>query len=394
MDKEFQDLLAKLEKRDGELKALVEKANAEAKSAGVVAAETKAAIEKSIAEAAPIHARLLDLEQKAERRGQPTAANQSAGQLFTADDGFKRLASDRRGTARMALKSITMNATINTITGATGGGGDAGASIVPDYRPGIIIPALRRMTIRALIMPGRTSSNLIRYVQETGFQNEAAMVLEAAAKPQSDVTLELVDSAVKTLAHWMKASVQVLADVPLLESYIDGRLRYGLMYVEEGQILNGDGTGDNLLGLIPQATAFDTSLLVAGDTQADSLRRAKLQVRKAEYAASGIVLNPVDWATIETLKDANGRYIFGNPQAENEPKMWGLPVVETNAMPTGHFMVGAFDIAAQIFDREDANVQVSTEDADNFTKNLVTIRGEERLAMAVYRPQSFVYGAF
>ena len=394
MDKEFQELLAKLEKRDGELKDLVAKANEEARAAGAVAAETKAAIEKSMAEAAPIHARLLELEQKAAKRPEPVAANQSAGQLFTADPGFLRLAADRRGTARMGLKSITMNATINTITGATGGGGDAGAAIVPDYRPGIIIPALRRMTIRGLIMPGRTASNLVRYVQETGFQNEAAMVAEAAAKPQSDVTLELVDSAVKTLAHFMKASVQVLADVPLLESYIDGRLRYGLMYVEEGQILNGDGTGDNLLGLIPQATAYDTTLTAAGDQQADLLRKAKLQVRKAEYAASGIVLNPVDWAAIETLKDANGRYIFGNPQAENEPKMWGLPVVETNAMPSGHFMVGAFDIAAQIFDREDANVQVSTEDADNFTKNLVTIRAEERLAMAVYRPQSFVYGAF
>lgn len=394
MDKEFQELLAKLAARDEALKALVEKANEEAKNAGSVASETKAAIEAMVKGNTEISARLLDLEQKANRRADASAANHSVGQLFTADASFTRLAADRRGTARMAFKTITMNATINTITGATGGGGDAGAAIVPDYRPGIITPALRRMTIRGLLMPGRTGSNLVRFVQETGFQNEAAPVAEAAAKPQSDITLELVDSSVKTLAHWMKASNQVLADVPLLESYIDGRLRYGLMFVEETQLLTGDGTGDNLLGLVPQATDFDTSLLIVGDQQADYLRRAILQVRQAEYAATGIVLNPIDWAAIETLKDANGRYIFGSPQTASSPQMWGMPVVDTNSMPSGHFMVGAFDLAAQVFDREDANVQVSTEDSDNFTKNLVTIRAEERLALAVYRPESFVYGAF
>lgn len=220
----------------------------------------------------------------------------------------------------------------------------------------------------------------------------AAPVAEAAAKPQSDLSLDLVDTPVRTIAHWIKASNQVLADIPQLQSYIDGRIRYGLEYVEEQELLAGDGTGQHLLGLIPQATAFDTSLLKADDQQVDVLRRAILQVRIAEYAASAIVLNPIDWANIETLKDSNGRYLFGDPGSSLQPNMWRLPVVDTNAMPAGKFMVGAFNMGAQVFDREDANVQVSTEDGDNFTKNLVTIRGEERIALAVFRPQSFVYG--
>jgi HK97 family phage major capsid protein len=166
------------------------------------------------------------------------------------------------------------------------------------------------------------------------------------------------------------------------------------MYVEEQQLLAGDGTGQNLLGLIPQATAFDTGLLQEDDQQVDILRRAILQVRISEYAASGIVLNPIDWANIETLKDANGRYIFGNPGSNLPPNMWGLPVIDTNAMAQGDFLVGAFNMAAQVFDREDANVQVSTEDADNFTKNMVTIRAEERLALAVFRPEGLIYGSF
>jgi HK97 family phage major capsid protein len=395
MDKEFQELLAKLTARDDELKALVEKANGEAKAAGTVASETKAAIDKIVEGNSAIHARLLDMEQKQARRaGGDFDLMRSTGHSFTDSDTFKKLQSEGRGTARMTFKSVTTNASVTSITSATSGTGGAGNAIAPDRLAGVITPPNRRMTVRDLLLQGRTGSNLIQYVQETGFQNMAAPVAETVSKPQSDLSLDLVDTAVRTLAHWIKASVQVLADVPLLQSYIDGRLRYGLQYVEEQQLLAGDGSGQNLLGLIPQATAFDTNLLKADDQQVDVLRRGILQVRIAEYAASGIVLNPIDWADIETLKDANGRYLFGNPGANLSPSMWGLPVVDTNAMPVGHFMLGAFNLAAQVFDREDANVQVSTEDGDNFTKNMVTIRAEERLALAVFRPQSFVYGAF
>jgi HK97 family phage major capsid protein len=395
MDKEFQELLAKLSARDDELKALVEKANGEAKVAGTVAAETKAAIEKMVEENAKIHARLLDIEQKQARRaGGDFDLRLSTGQSFTQGDAFKKLQADMRGTARMTFKSITMNAAVTDITSSTTGTGGVGDGIAPARLPGIITQPNRRMTVRDLLLQGRTGSNLIQFVQESGFQNMAAPVAETAAKPQSDLSLDLVDTPVRTIAHWIKASNQVLADIPLLQSYIDGRLRYGLEYVEEQQLLAADGTGQNLLGLIPQATAFDEELLKADDQQVDFLRRAILQVRIAEYAASGIVLNPTDWADIETLKDSNGRYLFGNPGQNLQPRMWGLPVVDTNTMPVGHFMVGAFNLAAQVFDREDANVQVSSVDGDNFVKNMTTIRAEERIALAVFRPQSFVYGSF
>jgi HK97 family phage major capsid protein len=395
MDKEFQELLAKLGVRDEELKQLVAKANEEAKAAGTVASETKSAIEKMVEGNAAIHARLLEIEQKQARRaGGDFDLVRTAGESFTEGEAFKKLANDRRGTARMTFKSITMNAAVANITSSPTGTGGVGTAIFPDRQVGIITPPNRRMTIRALLMPGRTGSNMIEYVQETGFQNMAAPVAETALKPQSDLSLDLVSTPVRTIAHWFKASNQVLADIPLLQSYIDGRARYGLEFQEEVQLLAGDGTGQNLEGLIPQATPFDEALLKADDQQVDILRRAILQVRIAEYAASGIVLNPNDWADIETLKDSNGRYIFGNPGQSIQPNIWGLPVVDTNAMPAGHFMVGAFNMAAQVFDREDANVQVSTEDGDNFVKNMVTIRAEERLALAVYRPQSFVYGTF
>ncbi|HEY9445752.1 MAG TPA: phage major capsid protein [Burkholderiales bacterium] len=383
---------ARLKARDAELQRLIEKAQGEVDAGGKMSLELKEEIEKHVKTSAELQERLTGLEQelaafKAAGTHQAQAAK-SAGARFVEDEGFKALVAKGRGSALMRLKSV---ANITSLTTGTGG---VGAGIVPDRLPGILMPALRQFTIRDLILPGRTSSNLIQYVQESGFQNMTAPVAEGASKPQSDLSFELLDSSVKTLAHWVRASNQILADIPQLETYIDTRLTYGLKYVEEAQLLSGDGTGQNLLGLIPQATAFDTTKTKPGDTKIDTIRRAILQVRVAEYRASAIVLNPVDWADIEMQKDEVGRYLWVNVATGAEPQLWRLPVVDSSAMPAGQFMVGAFNMAAQVFDREDANVQVSTEDADNFTKNMVTIRAEERLALVVFRPESFVHGTF
>jgi len=386
-------LAAALEKRDAEIKGLVTKSNEEIEKLGKASKETIEALQKAATEGVALRERLNGVEQeiaeiKSMKGTGDAQAQKSAGTQLCESEDFKNFAAKGKGTAVLQLKAVT------SVTSATTGTGAAGGAIQPDWLPGIITPALRPFTIRDLLMPGRTGSNVVRYVRESGFQNMAASVAEAALKPQSDLSLTQVDTAVKTLAHWLKASKQILADVPMLSSYIDTRLTYGLKYVEETQLLAGDGTGENLLGLIPQATAFDDALRSAGDNKIDTLRKAILQVRIAEYRASGIVLNPIDWADIELTKSTTGEYVWVNVGTGASPQLWRLPVVDTNAIPAGHFLVGAFNMAAQVFDREDANVQVSTEDGDNFVKNMVTIRAEERLALVVYRPESFVYGPF
>lgn len=386
---EMKGLIQALNERDNEIKQFAEKASNELKEHGKILDDTKGALELLSKGGLEINARLLEVEQKLARRAAANDAEfKSIGEQFTETDDFTGLASKGRGIARMNLKAVT------SITSATTGTGGVGAAIQPTRVPGIIAGPDRPFTIRDLIMPGRTASNSIEFVQESGFQNMAAPVAEGGAKPQSDLSFELKQSPVRTIAHWFLASKQVLADIPLLQSYINGRAIYGLKYVEEAQILAGDGTGQNLLGLIPQATTFNNALRKAGDTKIDILRRAILQVRVAEYRASGIALNPVDWADIELQKDEQGRYIWVNVVEGGQPRMWKLPVVDSTAIPEGEFLVGAFDIAAQVFDREDAAVEVSTEDSDNFRKNMVTIRAEERLGMVVYRPESFVHGEF
>jgi HK97 family phage major capsid protein len=180
----------------------------------------------------------------------------------------------------------------------------------------------------------------------------------------------------------------------MLRSTIDSEMTYGLQLAEEAQILFGDGSGQNLHGIVPQATAFSAPFAVEDQNRLDELLLAIAQVQQALLPATGIVLNDLDWFRMLATKDSQGRYIGDGPFGAQIAVAWTLPVSATPSMPAGEFLVGAFADGAQIFDRETVEVLISNEDADNFRKNLVTILAEERLALAVKRPQAFVYGTF
>lgn len=388
--KAIKQLSADLVARDKEIADLVTKASDEAVRAGKISDETKSALEALATKASDLVSRLTELEQKAVRQVSGGGGQiKSLGEQFTESEEVAlaiKTGNTWRGRARMELKAIT--------SATTDANGSAGDLINPQRTPGIVTPPERTLTIRQLLAPGRTNSNSIEFVQETGYVNAAAMVAEGGLKPESTLKFNLETTNVRTLAHWVLASKQILDDVPQLQSYIDARMRYGLADVEEMQLLLGDGTGQNLLGLIPQATDFDEGRRKAGDTMIDTIRRAMTQVRIAEYRATGIVMHPSDWEQIELTKTDDNAYVFANPQNTAQPRLWGLPVVDSTAMPEGEFLVGAFRQAAQVFDREQAVVEISTEDSDNFRKNMVTIRAEERIALQVTRPEAFIHGPF
>jgi len=372
------------------VKEFAEDAKGRLEAGEKLSTSAKEAADEALVKFNELSATMTEIEQKLARRGETGSdARKSVGSMFVEDEGVKAFM-DRAPTKGSV--SFPCKALITSLT--TDADGSAGDLIIPDRQSGIVAPPERRMTVRDLITPGRTNSNAIQFVQETGFNNNAATAAETTQKAQSDLKFDLKTLPVAVIAHWVQASKQILADAPMLESYIDGRLRYGLAYAEELQLLKGDGTGSNLLGMIPQATAYAPPAGLEADNMLDQLRYAMLQAVLAEYPATGHVLNPIDWARIETMKDNIGRYIIGDPQSGTTPTLWRLPVVETPAMTSDKFLTGAFKLACQVFDREDANVQLSTDDRDNFIKNMVTILGEERIGLAVYRPEALVYGDF
>ncbi|MEN7460426.1 phage major capsid protein [Pantoea dispersa] len=389
----LKDVSAKVERISADFNKKAEDALKEAQKSGSLSAETKETVDKMAVELnglkaaeTSLKAALGELEQHVAQMPLNAAKEviQTVGQQLVSAEVMKDIRSSMEGGKRL---SVPVQAAITTVD-------VPGQIIAPTRLPGIDQTPKQRLFIRDLIAPGRTQSNTIYYVKQTGFTNNAAVVPENTIKPYSDIQFAEETTPVRTIAHMFKASKQILDDFAQLQSTVDAEMRYGLKYVEEQEILFGDGTGAHLKGIIPQAVAFDPAFAVEKQTGIDVLRLAMLQAQLARFPASGHVLHFTDWARIELTKDELGRYILANPAQLTTPTLWGLPVVATEAAQfLGKFLTGAFNSGAQLFDREDANVVISTENADDFEKNMISIRCEERVALAVYRPEAFVFGS-
>jgi HK97 family phage major capsid protein len=199
------------------------------------------------------------------------------------------------------------------------------------------------------------------------------------------------------VATWIPATKQVLDDFTELGGYIETTLPYYVNLAEEQGLLLGDGTGENLHGMVPQSTAFNTALLTAstGWTRIDVLARAIEQINLAsEIDPSFVILNPRDWWSVRLTKDSYGRYLLGDPQQIGSPNVFGLDAIWTPNMSQGYFLVGnGSPVASEIRDRMSMQVEISTEHMDYFTRNMVAIRAEKRLAYIVKRSGSFIYGS-
>ncbi|MGK3120459.1 phage major capsid protein [Pseudomonas corrugata] len=390
----LKNVSAELAKASSEFSQKAEAALGEAKKAGALSTETKAAVDElatkhnSLMEAEKqLKAKLGELEQEFARLPSQSApqTRDTLGGTVIKSEALKAFAASIEGNKRL---SIPVSAALLS--------GDVPAGIVePQRLAGIDVLPKQRLFIRDLIAPGRTTSPAIFWVQQTGFVNAAKATAEGTAKAYSSISFAAKLTGVSTIAHMFKASKQILDDFAQLGSTIDIEMRYGLKYVEEQEILFGDGTGVHMHGIIPQASVFDPAFDVEDQSGIDDLRLAMLQCQLARLPSSGHVLHFMDWAKIELTKDSLGRYILANPLGLAGPVLWGLPVVATEAVGfEGKFLTGAFQTGAQLFDREDANVVISTENADDFEKNMISIRCEERAALIVKRPEAFVYGPF
>ena len=373
-----------------ELKSWMEKANGEIEVARSTSTETKNALEKLSDKSAELTEKCLEIERRVAEGfdGAKQSQQETAGELLTKSDSFKAMAEGRSKFARVELKAAIVNAT-----------GQNQPLVPADRLVGIINNPNRVLTIRDALPVGRTSSNLIEFTKENVYTNSAGPQYDSpnsenVLKPESAITFTLATAPVVTLAHFIPVSRQVLDDAPQLESYVNSRLIYGLKLEEEDQLLNGTGTAGNIGGILKAGNFTAYNRAVTGDSKLDALRRAITQCQLSEFMADTIVLNPADWEAIELLKATDNQYVWSNPVAMAGPQIWGKRVIPTNSITAGTFLVGAFSMGAQVWDRMDAAVQISYEDGDNFRKNMATLLAEERLALTVYRPAAFISGSF
>lgn len=329
------------------------------------------------------------------------------GELFTDSAEFKALDGGRNGAnmpSPWSLKASDFTGyNVKDVYSAlpTGTPGAFGSV----QRDPIVVPPMRTRRVRDLFPTRTTTAAVIEYFRMTGFTNAASTVAERSgsafgAKPQSSFTFVGEQAPVRTIAHWEAAHRNVLADEPQLRSIIDNELMYGLRLQEDEQILNGDGTGENLTGVL-QTSGIQTYDWSSGatspvaDTKADAIRRAATLSFLSYYEPTGVVMHPNDWEDIELTKDANGQYLVAVSVAMGgEPRIWRIPVVETPAIAEGTALVGAFGTGAQLYDREQASIRVSEQHSDFFVRNAIVVLAEQRLALAVKRPEAFVSVSF
>jgi len=255
------------------------------------------------------------------------------------------------------------------------------------------------MTIMDLIAPGTTSAASIPYPREDTFVSAADMVAEGGVKPLWEPDLSVENAIVKKVAVVTKVPDEMLADFPAVQSYIDQRLPYQVDLKTEQQILYGTGVGNQLKGIL--ATAGVQTRALGVDTKADAAYNMLTLIRvNAQFEPDGYAFHPTDWEQIKLLKDGQGQYLgggpfyapYGNGVFMEINTLWGKPVVVTTSVIEGKPIAGAWKLGAQYFLREGMRIEMTNSNEDDFRKNLMAIRAEHRLALAVYRPSAFVEG--
>jgi HK97 family phage major capsid protein len=306
---------------------------------------------------------------------------------FIAGGGHRRAQAWLSPSVEISRSALDFRATTLTEDAASGG-----KLITPQYLPGVIPVATRATIVADLMASGMTDSNAITYMVETLFTNSAAPVLEGAAKPESAMAFDQKTDLVSKIAHWLPVTEELLEDVAAIASYIDSRLRTGVQLAEDDQLLHGNGTPPNLLGLLNRPGLAPTVVQAAGESAADAiLRQVGLISTTAMVPATAVVLNPLDYFVMLAAKTSgSGEYLGGGPfEGSNQTRLWGLPIALTTAISPKMAVVGAFGTQSQIFRKGGIRVEASNSHQDFFIKNLVAIRAEERLALAVYRPAAF-----
>jgi HK97 family phage major capsid protein len=382
-DTEIKEVVEKgLNEVKGKLEASIAKFEGQLAEKNKVDSETKAEVKQLSEDFAKISTSLTELAQKqAEGHKGEEEKSTTVGDEFIKSEEFKQFTQSK---SRNAIIRLDVKNTIladNTTTFAF-------------QKPGVIPLAFKPLTIRDILPSMQVSTNMVNSLREDSFTNDAAFVAQGAAKPESDIVFEPYNVAIETVAHWLKVSNQLLADAPAVAAYINLRLRDGIEQKIDSQLLLGDGTTPNLSGLTDGGN-FTAYTATSGDNLIDAISRAKYLLWANGYTPDAVIVNPADWGAMEIAREGagTGAYLYGTPgqMANNNP--FGLRIVLSNNMPAGSFMVGAFGRSTMVYNREGTVVEMGYVN-DDFTKNLVTIRAEARLGLAVEVPAGILYGAF
>lgn len=374
------EIKSALEAHQKSIDSAIAKYEEELKIAGSASNEAKSAVQ---ALSEKFEATVTELSQKMEgMKPKAEAVAESAGAEFIKSEQFRQLVAGDRQNARLELK--------NTVTSGS-------TTVFPQQNQAIIGGDFKPLTIRQLLRAVPVSSNAVYSLREASWTNNAAEVSQGAAKAESALTMEQYNVTIQTVAHFIKVSNQLLQDAPAVMAYIDSRLRDGLAQRIDAQLLNGNGTSPNLSGITDSGN-YTAYTATSDDLLFDAINRAKYALWAKGYMPDAVIVNPADWGAAERTREQYsagnyGMYLNGVPGTLASVNPFGVRIVLSNNMTAGKFAIGAFDQSAVVYNRTGAVVEMGYVNAD-FTNNVVTLRAEERLALAVEKPSAIYYGDF
>jgi len=261
------------------------------------------------------------------------------------------------------------------------GGSTIAAFPTQNQRGPTMGPPVAPLTLVDLLPSTPVSSDNFDFVQLDRTSEAGVQANEGDQKPETEFTAQLVTAKIATIAHYTMASRQVLADNSQLSALLAGVLSIDVVAKYEALLLNGNGTTDKISGLVTQAPAFPHTV----SPKADRIAEAIADMWESGFVASAIVLNPQDWREFETERAVGGdeQYVAGGWANPAQPSMWRVPVARAASLAVGSALVIDTRFTTML-DRQQVSAAVSTEDRDNFIKNLVTMLAEMRGGLAVY----------
>ena len=340
------------------------------------------------------------------------AAQKTVGEAFVTSDQYKKSLDQIRG-GKMpegwstGQVSVDTKGTLLEGAGSPSSGSGGGLIAVPQVVPGVVETLFQRLTFSDLLLSGQADGNTVRYVVEGTATSGAAGVAEAGAKPESVLGLSTVDERIKKIATLLPVSDEMIEDAPAIQSYINGRLSLFIRIEEERQLFRGAAGGNEVQGILTSRGVPVYAGGTAAGNYAVQLFAAMNGMRGSAFVEPDwVVVHPTDYQKLRLLTDTAGQFFGGGPfqgpygngqniasssQIEGaQDSLWNKPVIVTPGIGgAGTALVGTH-ANAQVWRRGGLSVEATNSHSTFFANNLVAIRAEERLGLAVYRPAAYV----
>lgn len=303
------------------------------------------------------------------------------------------------GTKAHSFASSEFKAATDTHVAGTGTAGTGYAPVVTQIDMNGVWPYERPLVVADLFGSVTLSgnANTVEYPVYGALEGGAGTVGEGGAKPQTHLPAPRWESdSLKEVAAWWKVTDNMAEDLSYIVSEINNHARYNLQLLEETQLLSGNGSDANIKGLLSRGIQ---KMVQDTDSDPDRIFKARTKIALATgFRADALVINPADYEAIRLSKDANGQYYgggyfngqYGNGTIMQDPPLWGLKTVVTEAIAQGTALVGAFKLGGAVIRKGGLRAESTNSHSDDFTNDLITFRVRERLGLQVKYPKAFV----